>query len=141
MNNIDSIIETRIKNSLSETTSERFSENVMKRIKLQEQFKKEDTVVFSYVRTTTAFILSAISIIIGIAIFAFSKNDELADEQYSSDITMIFSKIGEGIINILFSVGITPKPEIFIYLTILLLLIITITFGEKLIFAKKSRKN
>ena len=44
MNNIDSILEKRIKTSLSKKTSANFTDNVMKRIEIQEQFKKEDNV-------------------------------------------------------------------------------------------------
>ena len=141
MNNIDSILEKRIKTSLSKKTSANFTDNVMKRIEIQEQFKKEDNVVYSYVRTTTVFILSTISVLVGVAIFVFSKKEDSADEQFSSEITILFSKIGEGIMSVLSSVGITPKPETFIYLTILILLITTIAFGEKLIYVIKSRKN
>ena len=79
MNNIDSILEKRIKTSLSKKTSANFTDNVMKRIEIQEQFKKEDNVVYSYVRTTTVFILSTISVLVGVAIFVFSKKEDSAD--------------------------------------------------------------
>jgi hypothetical protein len=94
--NIDSIIEGRIRRSLSSEIGEDFSLNLMKRIELEQQFREEDKKTFNIAK---AFTVIMTILFIGFAsvlglYFASSGSAEMVSDNLASRITFYFDMIG-----------------------------------------------
>ena len=137
---IEKYLEIKIANSLLSSTSDSFSDKLMREIEISKEFEREDKKVSKSAR----YILSGFIILI--LSFAFSISYYLSSqlEQENSAISNEYGNAGNyinGFFTKVFSiVGITFTKEFFLYAIMITVFIGIFSFADKMLF-KKSINN
>jgi hypothetical protein len=139
-NNIDSLLDRRIKDSLDSETSEMFSEEVMKRIYLNLEFQKEDKKTFRFAGIISVSVIAAMFVI---AVFistiaGFSSGDEKTSES-GTFIQNIYNFFSDTFLRLFAAIGLQGTTDSLLYIILISFVILIFFFADKLIPGKKNQ--
>ena len=130
-NNIDKLLETKIKEVLYSNTSDTFSDEVMKRVNISIEFAEEDKKTFRLAKSIVAGIVSSLMIFVSLLIFYFIKNPEENNPDVNNTITSMYEYISQLSSKILSIFGISGTIESFLIFIIISAIIIFFLVMEK----------
>lgn len=139
-NNIESILDQRIKNSLNTETSEMFPDEVMKRIFLNMEFEKEDKKTFKFAGIISALVVAvmfifaaSISTLIGV-----SSGEDTAAET-DSFVQNIYNFLSNASSHLFSMIGIQGTSDSLLYIALISFVILIFFFADRIILGKRNQ--
>jgi len=139
-NNINSLLDRRITNSLNAETSEMFSEEVMKRIFLNLEFEKQDKKTFKFAGIISVSVITSMFIVAALisTLIGFGAGDETSAES-ESFIQNIYNLLSDVSSRIYAAVGLQGTTDSFLYLILISFIILIFFFADKIILGKRNQ--
>jgi hypothetical protein len=136
--NIEDFLNKRIQDSLHTGTSDEFSDEVMKRIKLSLEFAKEDKKTFKFagmISIAVIAVMSVLSYFIGSSIVISSGDEESSG---FGILKSVYTYLSDFAAEILSAIGISGTGDSLLYLIIITFIIILFIAADKLILGKRN---
>jgi hypothetical protein len=133
--NIDSLIESKVKNSLSSNVSEDFNLNLMKRIEIEQQFREEDKKTFNLAKVFSgiiAVLLLGISTIIGFIIIT-SETAGNTSSGIADKISYFYYSVSQKIVELS---GLQIDSQLGLMLLVIMAVIFLFSIAEKVLIRK-----
>jgi hypothetical protein len=136
--NIEDFLNKRIQDSLHTGTSDEFSDEVMKRIKLSLEFAKEDKKTFKFAGMISIAVIAVMSILsyfIGSSIVISSGDEESSGFGFLRN---TYTYLSDFAAEILSAVGISGTGDSLLYLIIITFIVLLFIAADKLILGKRN---
>jgi hypothetical protein len=136
--NIEDFLNKRIQGSLQTGTSDEFSDEVMKRIKLSLEFAKEDKKTFKFAGMISIAVIAVMSVLlyfIGSSIVISSGEEESSGFVFLRN---IYTYLSDFATEILSAVGISGTGDSLLYLIIVTFIVLLFIAADKLILGKRN---
>ncbi len=139
-NNIESLLDQRIKNSLNTETTEMFPDEVMKRIFLNLEFEKEDKKTFKFAGIISVSVIAVMFIIAATisTLIGFGNSDDAVTEtdSFIQNIYNFLSNISSHLFSI---IGFQGTADSFLYVILISFVVLIFFFADRIILGKRNQ--
>lgn len=136
-NNIDSIIDERIRMSLKSETSGNFTPELLERIEIEKQFVREDVRTYKRVKYVIFGIISVIVIFLSIFTVVLSENEGSAESGLiARNIDRFSDIISSASVFMTENLGVTLSYQTGIFILLIMVFVFLFSFADKIIFKK-----